>query len=122
MPLHTALVEVGLVALAAGCGSMPLFSELPRDRARGRLSADFTKVFARHRRRIGLTARGLDFHGLRSNANRAMEAAGATLTVRQAILGHASEALADSAYLRDGPNWRGRRAAVEAIPLREWGA
>ena len=49
-----------------------------------------------------------------------METGGASLTRRQAILGHASAALADSAYLRDGPDWRGRREAVESIPLREW--
>ncbi len=120
IPLASALAEVGLVALAVGCGDEFLFAELPRDRERGRLSAHYTKTFGRHRRRLGLTARGLDFHGLRGTPNAAMEAGGASLTVRQAILGHSSSALADSAYLRAGPDWRGRRAAVEAIPLWEW--
>lgn len=121
VPVPATLVEIGLIALAEAAGAVRLFPDRGRDRARGRLSAGFTRDFCRHRRRLGLVVRGLDFHGLRATANAAMEAAGATLTVRQAILGHASEALADSAYLRAGPDWRGRRAAVEAIPLREWG-
>lgn len=121
VPVPSHLVERGLVALAVGCGDGFLFDELPRDRRTGRLSPEYTRRFVRHRRRLGLTARGLDFHGLRGTANSAMEAGGASLTVRQAVLGHASDALADTAYLRAGPAWDGRRAAVEAIPLREWG-
>lgn len=120
IPLHSALVEAGLFAIAMGCGEGRLFPDLPRDPGRGRLSAHFTKLFGRHRKRHGLTARGLDFHGFRATANTAMETGGASLTRRQAILGHASAALADSAYLRDGPDWHGRREAVESIPLREW--
>lgn len=126
MPVPFALVEVGLIALAEAAGPVRLFPDRERDRARGRLSAQFSKDFTRHRKRLGLVARGLDFHGLRATANAAMErrradgSEGATLTVRQAILGHASEALADTAYLRDGPDWAGRRLAIESIPLREW--
>ena len=127
VPLHSALIEAGVLRLAEQAGPVRLFPDRERDRERGRLASHFSKDFTAHRRSLGLTARGLDFHGLRATANREMErrrpdgSEGATLTVRQAILGHASDALADSAYLRDGPDWAGRRLAVEAIPLREWG-
>ena len=119
VPLHSGLIEAGLLRLVEAADDGYLFPDLQRD-ARGRLSGPFSKIFGRHRKRLKLTARGLDFHGFRGTANAAMEAKGATLTVRQAVCGWKSDALADTDYLRDGPNWHGRREAVEHIPLREW--
>ncbi len=120
VPVASALVEGGLVALAQSVGPERLFPDVARDKTRGRLSGTFSKDFTAHRQSLGLNAAGLDFHGFRTTANSAMEASGATLTVRQAVVGWSSSELADSDYLRQGPAWAGRRAAVEAIPLRAW--
>lgn len=122
-PVHSALDEE-LRELIRRAGSGFLFDHMSVDR-KGRRAGAFSRDFGRYCDALDLGDPALDFQGLRGTANEVMAAVGpddspgATLTVRQAILGHKSSALADTDYMRGGVDWRGRRMAVERIPLRE---
>jgi integrase len=120
VPVHSVLMEVSLLELIQKAGDGFLFPDLEIDR-KGRRAGSFSRNFTRYRRPLKLTARGLDFHGLRTTANSAMEERGHSNTIRNAICGWRAEGMADGDYLRAGPAWPGRRRAVESIPLREWG-
>ena len=100
IPMHSALVEVGLVALALGCGGVPLFADLERDPARGtcrRASRGRFRGASSGWSRAGWTSTACA--GRRTRRWRAHHGAPVHPRTR------ASAALADGAYLRAGPAW-----------------
>ncbi len=103
IPMHSALVEVGLVALALGCGGVPLFADLERDPARGtcrRASRGRFRGASSGWSRAGWTSTACagGEHGA-GGGGRAHHGAPVHPRTR------ASAALADGAYLRAGPAW-----------------
>ena len=117
VPIHSALIELGLLRLAEDRKSGRLFPGVARSKQRGSLSETFTKSFGRYREREKLSEPGRDFHSLRSDFNKQMADAGEPKHIRARLIGHSGEAqgLTDGTYLRGEKPIERLKAAIETI-------
>jgi integrase len=87
VPLHPTLIRLGFPAYAGGAKGSRLFPNLKADRT-GKLTAAFSKWWARHCDRIGLTDRRKVFHSFRHAFKDARRDAGLSEEIHDALTGH----------------------------------
>jgi integrase len=107
VPIHSKLIELGLLKLVKKVGRGPLWPEIKR-------SVYFSKWFTRHRTALGLERDGLSMHSLRKNMTEALDAAGVAESDIKRLLGHAQVGVTMRRYSR-GPGLQRLATAVEAV-------
>lgn len=65
VPVHSAILRLGLVELARDAGNGPLFPALREGGRDRKLSFRYSKEFTSYRKHIGIYRRGMDFHSFR---------------------------------------------------------
>jgi hypothetical protein len=116
VPLHAELIRLGLLDFAAAAraaGSRLLFPEMPRGKARGSLSAYFSRRFTDLRRRLGLPD-CCDFHAFRTTFITTVESLPTTnTTLVDSTVGHKPRREMAAHYAKLGPQHT--RALVDSI-------
>ena len=105
VPLHRALIEIGLpqlVDLRKQEGMSRLFPHMPRSKSKGTMSAIMSKRFGYYRRSVGITDDVLDFHALRTEFHVRLARAGVPGFVRKGLMGHEQTDVTHEAYFRAG--------------------
>lgn len=105
VPLHHALIEIGLpqlVDLRKQEGMSRLFPQMTRSKSKGTMSAIMSKRFGYYRRSVGITDDFLDFHALRTEFHVRLARAGVPDFVRKGLMGHEQTDVTHEAYFRAG--------------------
>jgi integrase len=92
VPIHSALLRLGLVELATAAGDGLLFPGLREEGRDRKLSYRYSKEFTSYRKRIGLYRRGMDFHSFRHTVTTKLIAEGrCSILEADEITGHDSK-------------------------------
>lgn len=116
VPLHTALLDIGLpqlVELRKQAGMSRLFPHMPRSKSKGTLSAIMSKRFGYYRRSVDITDDFLDFHALRTEFHVRLARGGVEDFVRKILMGHQHNDVTYTAYLRAGLTIGALKEAVD---------
>jgi integrase len=92
IPIHPALVELGLmklVELRRKQGEPRIFPHLKRGKAKETFSGNFTKAFTYYRQTRGVYWEGLDFHALRTTFHCDLLNDDRSDAIRRKLMGHA---------------------------------
>lgn len=92
VPIHSAVIDLGFLALAEGAGSNLLFSKLVQGGRDNKYGYEYSQDFTKYRRAIGVYQKLIDFHSFRHNATTKLldEGERTTLEVDE-LTGHDSE-------------------------------
>lgn len=90
VPVHSTLIALGVLELAARAGSNRLFPYMISGGRDNKYSHFYTEHFTDYRRRIGVYKKRMDFHSFRMNATSAMVHNGVPLLLADEITGHDS--------------------------------
>lgn len=116
VPIHAELVRLGLLDFAAAArakGSRLLFPEMPRGKARGSLSAYFSRRFTDLRRKLDLPD-ACDFHAFRTTFMTTVEGLPTTnTTLVDSTVGHKPRREMAAHYAKLGPQHT--RALIDSI-------
>lgn len=116
VPIHAELIRLGLLDFAAAAraaGSRLLFPEMPRGKARGSLSAYYSRRFTALRRSLGLPD-SCDFHAFRTTFITTVEGLPTTnTTLVDSTVGHKPRREMAAHYAKLGPQHT--RALVDSV-------
>jgi integrase len=92
VPVHSAVLRLGLVVLATAAGDSLLFPMLRGGGRDRKLSYRYSKEFTSYRKHIGLYRRGMDFHSFRHTVTTKLIAEGrCSILETDEITGHDSK-------------------------------
>ena len=95
IPIHQAVLDLGLIDYIDSLEGMQLFPLLKKDKY-GKLTQNWSKWFGRHLRSIGVTDSSKVFHSYRHGMKDALRNAGVDEAISDAITGHASTSVGRS--------------------------
>ena len=95
VPIHQALLDLGLIDYIDSLEGVRLFPLLKKDKY-GKLTQNWSKWFGRHLRRIGITDSSKVFHSYRHGLKDALRNAGVDEAISDAITGHSSVSIGRS--------------------------
>jgi integrase len=101
VPIHPALVELGLlklVALRLKQGEPRIFPHLSRGKAKETFSGNFTKSFTYYRQSRHVYWEGLDFHALRTTFHCDLLNGDRSDAIRRKLMGHAPVDMGEKSY------------------------
>lgn len=113
VPIHSRLVEYGLLDLAKKAAKGPLWPELPRGNPDRKPGKRLSQMFGGYREKLGLTRERTAFHSLRKNFGTALDEAGVLPSDREAVLGH-SRGFSFDVY-SSGPGLKRLQEVIEKV-------
>ncbi|KKL07248.1 hypothetical protein LCGC14_2587920, partial [marine sediment metagenome] len=120
VPLHSALIDIGLlrlVALRQSQGMNRLFPNISRSKSKGTLSGTFSKNFAYYISSRGIKEDGLDFHALRTDFLTRLTRAGVPDHIRKGLMGHDQTDVTHANYFRAGETMLNLKGFVDRIDI-----
>jgi integrase len=115
VPVHSALVQAGLLKYVEAVKSGPLFPGLKRRESKGgKVGARLGELFRKKLVALGLKREGLCFHSFRHTVGNRLRKEGVTLEDRARVLGHAVGGTTPL-YSQEGPELCDVKAVVEKI-------
>lgn len=120
IPLHKALVDVGLpklVELRQQAGMSRLFPDMPRSKSKGTMSAIMSKRFGYYIRSRGIKEDGLDFHALRTEFLVRLTRNKVPDHVRKGLMGHEQTDVTHANYFRAGETVEDMKEYVDRIDI-----
>ncbi|UWQ02850.1 hypothetical protein K3X44_05885 [Aliiroseovarius crassostreae] len=120
LPIHPALVELGLLDLVAqkrGEKRKRLFSEIKRGKTKNTYTELFTKEFTRYRQAHEVYWHGLDLHATRTTFHHELMDVPTPGYIRRALMGHEPLDEGERSYAQNGISLKTLHDCVSAIPF-----
>jgi len=124
VPLHRALVDLGLLKLVAYRRSQKmnrLFPNINRSKSKGTLSGTLSKNFGYYLVSRGIKEPGLDFHALRTDFLTRLTRARVPDHVRKGLMGHEQTDVTHKNYFRAGETMPSLKEYVDRIDIKYTG-
>ncbi|MBB06129.1 MAG: hypothetical protein CML03_11530 [Pseudooceanicola sp.] len=124
VPLHRALIDIGLpelVALRRQQGLSRLFPHIERSKSKGTLSAIMSKRFGYYTESRGIKKPGLDFHALRTEFHVRLARAKVPDHVRKGLMGHEQTDVTHKNYYRLGETIEALKEYVDLNDINHYG-
>src|SRR5262249_42948192 len=116
IPVHSALVRLGLLDYVKALKAGPLFPGLTRRESKGgKVGARVGELFRTRLVARGLKRDGLCFHSFRHTVANRLDAAGVPQSDAARVLGHAVAGMSYGTYSQAGPGLNRVKAVVEMI-------
>src|SRR5262245_15126517 len=116
IPVHSALVRLGLLDYVKALPKGPLFPGLTRRESKGgKVGARVGELFRKRLVALGLKREGLCFHSFRHNVSNSLDVAGVPQSDTARVLGHAVAGMSYGTYSQAGPGLKRVAAVVEQI-------
>jgi integrase len=116
VPVHSALVNAGLLKYVKALRSGPLFPGLIRRESKGgKIGARLGELFRKKLVALKLKREGLCFHSFRHTVAGRLDAAGVPQSDAARVLGHAVAGMSYGTYSQAGPGLKRVAAVVEQI-------
>lgn len=120
VPLHRALIDLGLLKLVAYRRSQKmnrLFPNINRSKSKGTLSGTLSKNFGYYLVSRGIKEPGLDFHALRTDFLTRLTRARVPDHVRKGLMGHDQTDVTHKSYFRAGETMPSLKEYVDRIDI-----
>lgn len=120
VPLHRALIDLGLLKLVAYRRSQKmnrLFPNINRSKSKGTLSGTLSKNFGYYLVSRGIKEPGLDFHALRTDFLTRLTRARVPDHVRKGLMGHEQTDVTHKNYFRAGETMPSLKEYVDRIDI-----
>lgn len=121
VPLHRALIDLGLLKLVAHRRSQNmnrLFPNINRSKSKGTLSGTLSKNFGYYLVSRGIKEPGLDFHALRTDFLTRLTRARVPDHVRKGLMGHDQTDVTHKNYFRAGETMPSLKEYVDRIEIK----
>jgi integrase len=116
IPVHSALVRLGLLDYVKALKAGPLFPGLTRRESKGgKIGARVGELFRKKLVALGLKREGLCFHSFRHTVAGRLDAAGVPQSDAARVLGHAVAGMSYGTYSQAGPGLKRVAGVVEQI-------
>jgi integrase len=116
IPVHSVLVQAGLLAYVKALPRGPLFPGLTRRESKGgKIGARVGELFRKKLVALKLKRDGLCFHSFRHNVSNSLDVAGVPQSDAARVLGHAVAGMSYGTYSQGGPGLKRVAAVVEQI-------
>jgi integrase len=120
IPLHKALIDLGLIKLIdlrTSQGMNRLFPNVSRSKSKGTLSGTFSKTFGYYLVSRDIKEPGLDFHALRTDFQTRLTRAKVPSHVRKGLMGHEQADVTHKNYYRAGETMQSLKEYVDRIKI-----